>query len=303
MNEAGIILILLTIIVSLTIILLQQRELRKTYNQLNQMLDEAIKGDFQEKLFDESQLSKIAVKLKRFLAAAFVSKRDIQIEKEAVKALISDISHQTKTPITNILLYIQLLKEEESLSTEGRTYAEMISGQSEKLDFLLQILVKTSRLETGIIAVKAEPGIINGAILTAISEVTKKAEDKSITLNFDFKEDFRAVFDFKWTTEAIYNILDNAVKYTAKGGGITVTAKDYEMFLRLDIVDTGIGITEEEYNLIFKRFYRGKAAALQEGVGLGLYLARKILMAEGGYIKVSSKEGEGSAFSLFFAKK
>lgn len=131
----------------------------------------------------------------------------------------------------------------------------------------------------------------------------KKAEDKSITLNYDFEKDFRAVFDFKWTTEAIYNILDNAVKYTEKGGYITVIAKDYEMFLRLDIVDTGIGITEEDYNLIFKRFYRGKAAVLQEGVGLGLYLTRKILMAEGGYIKVSSKEGVGSAFSLFFTKK
>lgn len=303
MNEARTILLLVTIIVSLVIVLLQQRELRKTYNQLNQMLEEAIKGDFQEKLFNESQMSKISVKMKRFLTAAFVSGRNIQMEKEAVKALISDISHQTKTPITNILLYIQLLKEEESLSEEGRNYAERIGEQSEKLDFLLQTLVKTSRLETGIIAVKATAGIINEAIFAAVSEVTKKAEDKSITLYFEPRKEFRAVFDSKWTTEAIYNVLDNAVKYTETGGSVTITAKDYEMFLRLDIVDTGIGIAEEEYNLVFKRFYRGKAAALQEGVGLGLYLARKIIMAEGGYIKVTSKEGEGCTFSLFFPKK
>lgn len=294
---AGIILIL-----SIAVILYQQSQLRDTYRQLNSMLEDAIKGDFQEKCYDESMLSKTAVKLKQFLVTSQLSQNNIRREKETVKALISDISHQTKTPITNILLYLQLLSEDEQLSKESRDNLELMKRQSEKLVFLLQALVKTSRLETGIITVNPEYGLINTAVLNAIEEIQGKAEQKGICLLNYIDNDFYASIDMKWTREAIYNVLDNAVKYTNPGGLVSITAKEYEMFIRLDIKDTGMGIVEEEWNKIFQRFYRSRDAASMEGVGIGLYLTRKILMEECGYIKVTSKPGEGTMFSLFFAK-
>ena len=107
-----------------------------------------------------------------------------------------------------------------------------------------------------------------------------------------------AWFDRKWTAEALGNILDNAVKYTGQGR-IAVRTRQYELFTAVEVADTGPGLDEEEIPGLFGRFQRGEDAQEQEGVGIGLYLARQILVGEGGYIKVSSKKGKGSVFSLF----
>ena len=112
-----------------------------------------------------------------------------------------------------------------------------------------------------------------------------------------------ACFDVKWTTEAIENIVDNAIKYTPEGGDITLAVTSYELFLRIDIADTGIGIAESEYADIFKRFYRSQAVNTIEGVGIGLYLARQIITGQGGYIKVTSTLGQGTTFSVFLPHK
>lgn len=285
-------------------ILYRELEIRRTYKQLNEMLDDVIADRFKEGKYDESMMSKVSVKLKRFLQSSQLSLDRINREKEAIKALISDISHQTKTPITNILMYLQLLLEDEQKKPQDREQLELIAKQSVKLDFLIQALVKTSRLEAGVIAIKQVPGLLNKAVSSAMEQVQGKAKQKSINLILNAQEEeYPAVFDFKWTVEAIYNVLDNAVKYTGQGGTVSVSLQNYEMFVRLDIKDTGMGIQEEDLNRIFLRFYRGEASKDQEGVGIGLYLTRKILTEEGGYIKVKSRPGEGSQFSLFFVKK
>ena len=110
------------------------------------------------------------------------------------------------------------------------------------------------------------------------------------------------MFDYKWTAEAVYNIIDNAVKYTPSGGLIKIDITEYEMFCAVNVTDSGIGIDEEELGKIFSRFYRGRNAVYEEGVGIGLFLSREILSAEKGYIKVKSKIGQGSSFSVFLPK-
>lgn len=111
-----------------------------------------------------------------------------------------------------------------------------------------------------------------------------------------------AVFDRKWTIEAAANILDNAVKYTPEGGKISVHIIPYSMFLRLDVSDNGIGIKEDEQGKIFTRFYRSGTVRNEQGTGTGLYIAREVMKAQDGYIKVKSEKGQGSTFSLFFLK-
>ena len=105
----------------------------------------------------------------------------------------------------------------------------------------------------------------------------------------------KAIFDEKWTNEAIWNLVDNAIKYT-ETGGVTITVREYEMFVCVEVSDTGCGISEAEQAQIFSRFYRSGKTSGKEGLGIGLYLARQIVTAEKGYIKLASKEGKGSVF-------
>ena len=219
-------------------------------------------------------------------------------EKEKLKALIGDISHQTKTPIANILLYTQLLKEQ-----PGNTDClEALEGQTKKLQSLIDALVKTSRLETGVIALHPEPGELGAVMTSAVSQLRPKAEEKGIRITLEHGE-ANAVFDPKWTEEALYNLLDNAVKYTPSGGRVSVTAVVYPMFSAVLVQDTGPGIAEEEQPKIFQRFYRGTAYREQEGVGIGLYLVRQIAEGQGGFVKVRSQPGQGSTFSLYLPRK
>lgn len=268
---------------------------------MEKMLDSAINDTFSESDFTESTLSKLEAKMYRYLSAGKTAKNQIVNERNAVKELVSDISHQTKTPLSNILIYTQLLQETDSLGGDSKELLSQIENQTEKLNFLIQALVKTSRLENGIISViPKETGI--SRIFDNI-DYNAAAEKKSIVLLFEKIPDLKAEFDLKWTTEAVSNIIDNAIKYTPCGGRVTVSAADYEMFVRIDVADTGIGIKEEDSARIFNRFYRSAQASGEKGVGIGLYLAREILTKEGGYIKVTSEPEKGSVFSIFLPKK
>lgn len=265
------------------------------------MLDEAIKGEFEEKSFTESEISKLEGKLKRFLSLSKFSSKNQEKEKNEMRTLISDISHQTRTPLSNILLYTQLL-EEKITNPEFTGLFSQLTAQTEKLQFLIQALIKTSRLETEMLNLKPSENEVTPMLLSVIQSVSQKAEKKDLSILPCFEKDqkkYLAVFDRKWTEEAIYNVLDNAVKYTPNGGTVKITVISYELFLRINIEDNGIGIREKDLPNIFTRFYRSYGLKEQEGVGIGLYLSREIFHKQNGYIKVSSVYGKGTLFSLF----
>lgn len=265
-----------------------QRILRR----LDHMLDDAIRGTFREQDFDESLLSSVESKLANYLASSKVSARSLQEEKNKIKTLITDISHQTKTPIANILLYTQLLEEQ-----TGEPYAAALVAQAQKLQSLIDALVKTSRLEAGVLTLHPRPGPLGPVMEEAAAQFMPQAAEKGLALTVEPSE-AKAVFDPKWTTEAVCNLIDNAVKYTPSGS-VQVRAFSYEIFSRIDVEDTGPGISEADFNRLFHRFYRGGAAYDEEGVGIGLYLVRQIAEGQGGYVKVFSRPGRGAKFSLF----
>lgn len=274
----------------------RQRE-KRTLQKIDRMLEEAIRGDFQEEEFDESLLSAVEAKLSHYLSASEVSARNLKEEKDKIKTLISDISHQTKTPLSNVLLYTQLLAEND-LPEGKKELVEALQTQTLKLQFLIDALVKTSRLETGILALQPERNSVRSMLEKAMGNLQEKAAEKKVSLFLE-PGDTKAVFDPKWTEEAVCNLLDNAVKYTQPGGEIKLSVKPYELFCRIDVADNGMGIAQEEQTKIFGRFYRTKEVAEQTGVGIGLYLVRQIAAGQGGYVKVSSEPGKGSTFSLF----
>lgn len=273
----------------------------KTIDRLNQMVDNAMAGNPIENGFDESKLSALETKLAHYLAATSATKTQLAEEKAHVHALVADISHQTKTPLANILLYTQLLSESE-LSVQNKACVAALEQQAVKLNFLISSLVKASRLETGIISVSPAKNSVAQLVEAVTKQAAPTAKEKEITLEAAFC-DFAAVFDPKWTGEALYNIVDNAIKYTPKHGKVRVSVTDYSLFCKIDVTDTGIGIAEDETPKIFARFYRSNTVSEQEGVGLGLYLAREMIAAQGGYIKVNSKLGKGATFSMFLPKE
>ena len=247
--------------------------------RLDAMLTAAMEGEFSEASFDESRLSALESRLARYLAASALSARNLQAQKDQISALISDISHQTRTPVANLQLYSQLL-EEQPLTPQGRRCAQAISAQSEKLQTLIEALVKSSRLETGILALHPEPGPLAPMVARAAAQYAPKARENQIRLTVGPTEG-EALFDPKWTEEALCNLLDNALKYTPAGGSVTVEVRPYEMFTAVCVQDTGPGIPEEEQAKIFGRFYRAPGAYQAEGVGIGLYLTRQIAAGQG----------------------
>ena len=290
--------IAVSILLGVGIVSWYRRRTRRILESMNRMLDIAMQGEFTEDSFDESMLSALESKLAHYLAASTVSARNVQAEKDKLKALIGDISHQTKTPIANILLYTQLLMEQ-----PGNTAClDALEGQTKKLQSLIDALVKTSRLESGVIALHSMPGKLLPMLESAVSQLAPKAAAKKIQISLEATA-ADAVFDPKWSEEALYNLLDNAVKYTPAGGAVRVTATAYQMFSAIHVSDTGPGIPEEEQPRVFHRFYRGAEHAEEEGVGIGLYLVRQIAEGQGGYVKVSSQMGEDSTFSLYLPRK
>lgn len=274
---------------------------RHTFELLNRMLDDAISGNFRESDYDETELSKLEVKWMRFLTASASSHENLAGERQSIQELVSDISHQVKTPVANIRLYGELL--EERLAGEDRELVRHLLNETELLEFLIQSLVKMSRLEADTIQLLPE----NQPLLPLLSDIEERGLEKQlrrrITLaKAGWDQEIRAVFDRKWTAEAVYNILDNAYKYSPEGSTVTIALEEYNLFTRIRIADQGPGVTTDEVPRLFDRFYRSPRFKDREGVGIGLSLAREIIRKEGGYIKVSSVPGSGAEFSVYLRK-
>lgn len=278
----------------------QKKKMQRVMDQVLQKLDRAAGGEFQEVSYDESMDSAITERLNRLLGGCQIHREDAEQERSTVKSLISDISHQIRTPLTNIMLYAGILSEQK-LERDSQVLADKILSQSEKLDFFMRELVKTSYTETEMLSLKPEMSCVDELIDRACQSAELSALKKNILIDY---EDTGIVcrFDMKWTVEAVGNVLENAVKYSPEGTKIQIRVKAYESFACIEVKDCGIGIKEEEQGLIFQRFYRSKDVVKEQGFGIGLYLTREILTRQGGYIKVDSEYGKGSVFSIFLLR-
>lgn len=273
----------------------------KTLRRLDEMLEAAINGTFEESRFDETQLSRLESRWKQYLTMSERSLKQTRQERENMKKLVSDISHQTRTSLSNILLYTELL-EDQTENEDSKKLARQILSQTKKLEFLIQALIKMSRLETDILEVTPVQQPIRLLVERAVEEMIPRAEEKQIQIVCSLPENAQAVYDLKWTAEALGNILDNAVKYSPAGSQITVEGREFEIYACITVTDQGIGIQESEKAQIFGRFYRSAQVQQEDGIGIGLYLAREILRRENGYIKVCAREGTGSSFSVYLKR-
>lgn len=282
-------------------IILQRRQIGLFADDVCETIDAAIAGRQPENFhpYEDSLTSKVQGKLMQYYDIMHEGRLQSQQDKETLQSLVSDISHQVKTPVANLKLYTGILQRPE-LSEEKRVqFVSTMDEQINKLDFLMQSLIKMSRLETGTFVLTPVEARLSDTIAHAMSTVWAKAEKKQIELVVDCSPEITVQHDPKWTAEAIGNILDNAVKYTPANGRVTIAVRPWQFYTRIDITDTGIGIPEEHYNDVFQRFYRAQEVAAEEGVGLGLYLANGIITRQKGYISVKSNVGDGTTFSVY----
>ena len=269
-------------------------------SELCKTLDNMMDGDEEPKPTDNSEtlFARINHRLTRLYQIMQENRRKVEEERQELQTLVSDISHQVKTPVSNLKMVTDTLLTRPVTEAERIDFIKGVRSQTDKLDFLFQALVKTSRLETGVIRLEKKPGHIYDTVAQAMSGIVYAAEKKQIGVSVDCPENLTVAHDSKWTAEALFNLLDNAVKYTPAGGKITVTIEEWEMYAEIKVADTGKGISESNQAAIFRRFYREEEVHEQPGVGIGLYLAREIIAQQGGYIKVVSELGSGSAFSI-----
>ena len=278
-------------------------------DRMEQNLDAVIRWEKPETAGEtqDSLTGKLSEKLER---ADHILERRAQEnleEKRQIQELISDISHQTKTPLANQKIYLEILRsrissKEDEEAEELCAFLECLEHQTVRLEFLFDSMVKMSRLETGIIQIQKETEELMQTAGRALSGIVPAAEKKGIILEVETGEQGQKIsvsHDGKWTEEAIHNLLDNAVKYTGPGGKITLAVYQREIFTEIHVRDTGKGIPLERQAEIVTRFYREPEVHDQEGLGIGLYLTRKIAELQGGYVEVHSEPGEGADFCIY----
>lgn len=271
---------------------------RNEYNELEKLLDEAIEGREIDCFYDETNNSRLAFKINKLVKMYQLKNQKLEDDKMRVQELISDISHQTKTPIANVLLYTQLLQDDIRLDSELLEYVDVINYQTEKLSFFIKTMVMASQLEMGIIQINKDIFSIRNLFADLYNSFKSIAEKNQIEIDFS-KTDLFYKFDYRWTKEALTNLIDNSIKYSNSGTNIKVTIIEYDLFFRIDVIDEGIGISKEEQKEVFKRFYRGIDTRLIEGFGIGLYLVKEIIEKQGGYLKLNSKKDVGTTVSIF----
>ena len=267
------------------------RYLSEDYSYLTEQTDSA-------PLFNESftdTLFKLGNKL-------MMKTQALTQERDHTKTLVTDISHQLKTPISALKSCFSMYMEADT-ETERTDFLERCALQLNKLESLVTALVNISRLETSLITLHPEETLLSDMLTNAVNTIYEKALQKNITIEVNDSDGENAtslslLLDKKWTSEAIANILDNAVKYSPPGSMVTLRLHRLYSYVRIEIEDEGIGIPKAEYNQIFQRFYRGSHPSVKqsEGSGVGLYLSRRIIEEQGGTVMVKPAVKQGSVF-------
>ncbi|MGL5152672.1 MAG: sensor histidine kinase [Clostridium sp.] len=304
-TKAIIILLITTFLIFISFIFTIRKVLILEWERRSDFLDQVIqkRGDATYELSKETLFSKEQRKIKELVRILDNERSVYEKEKESIQSLVTDLSHQIKTPLANISMYTSTLLERDLTRERQIEFLSYSNSQIIKLQWLMDALIKISRLETEIIHLNKGYFKIEDTLATAVGGVYGKAMDKNIDIKVECKSSIKCYHDMKWTSEAIFNILENAVKYSDRNGVIIINVDKWENFTRVNIKDNGIGIDEKEVNNIFKRFYRGKNVSQREGAGIGLFLAREIVQRQGGYITVKSKVNKGTTFSIFLLNK
>lgn len=281
-----------------------QRKVSSFFDAVNENMDQMFTTRREVELPEgedtENVFSRFTEKLTRLYNALRIAEDHAKEEKQIMQGMIADLSHQIKTPVANIKMDLELLSARQMPREKQQEFLERTLHQADKMDFLIQSIIKMSRLEMGAIQIIPQNTDFAQTLANALIGVSEAAEKKKIAISVECPQPLMLCHDPKWTEEAIFNLMENAVKYTPQKGSIDIKVELRESGAYLTIADTGIGISEKLQGAVFSKFFRAPEVHNLPGAGVGLYLTRQILEAQGFYITVHSVCGKGSTFAVQF---
>jgi len=251
---------------------------------------------------DEGELSRLQNELYKITVMLRESSELAGQQKKALADSVSDISHQLKTPLTSCLVLLDNLSESENMTEETRRrFLSEITGQLTSVSWLVQVLLKLSRLDAGVVELKEEELSVSALIRGAVEKVGLLAEWKQIDIQVMGEEEPFIKGDRHWLEEALVNLIKNAIEHSPEDSEIRIQVEDNQVYTCIHVRDFGSGISYEDQKHIFERFYRS-ADAGEDSVGIGLALAQEIMKRQNGYLTVESEPGQGTVFYMKFLK-
>lgn len=251
---------------------------------------------------EEGELSRLQNELYKITVMLRESSELAGQQKKALADSVSDISHQLKTPLTSCLVLLDNLAESENMTEETRRrFLSEITGQLTSVSWLVQVLLKLSRLDAGVVELKEEELSVSALIRGAVEKVGLLAEWKQIDIQVMGEEEPFIKGDRHWLEEALVNLIKNAIEHSPEDSEIRIQVEDNQVYTCIHVRDFGSGISYEDQKHIFERFYRS-ADAGEDSVGIGLALAQEIMKRQNGYLTVESEPGQGTVFYMKFLK-
>ena len=288
------------LMVSGTMVFLYRRE--QLYKKSESIIKDYIDGNYTVHLpqSNEGTIYQLLSSVDQ-LATMLQAKNDAEIKtKEFLKSTISDISHQLKTPLAALMMYQEIIENEPDNTETVKEFSLKMGKAFKMIEQLIQSMLKITRIDACSISFEKSNYSISNILNHAISELTTRANNESKEIIIDGNLEQMLYCDIEWTSEAIGNIIKNALDHIDTGGKITISWKRTPAMVRILIADNGHGIASEDIHHIFKRFYRSKNNSDSQGIGLGLPLAKAIIEGQGGILSVQSEPSQGTTFTLSF---
>lgn len=292
--------VLTVILLGGTALFLQKRE--RLYEEAETIVAQYAEERFEKHLpeGEKGGLYQLFGRVERLALSLQVRSEAQRKAKEFLRDMISAISHQLKTPLAALTMYMEIMEEEAGREETVRKFAEKSMQSLERMEQLIQSLLKMARLDSGNIVFEKRWCFVSEMVSEAVEELSERAERERKTIVKSGSAEEMICCDPVWTKEAVGNLVKNALDHTAAGGTIRIAWQHSPGIQVLTVKDDGCGIWPEDIHHIFKRFYRSRHSNDRQGIGLGLSLAKMIVDGQGGTLSAKSRPGEGSTFRMSF---
>lgn len=288
-----------------TLTLLQFGNFFSKVREFQEAAGRIVEGDFSQ-TFDDSkegdlyllshQFNQMSMRLKETIEA-------LKAERNRLKDIISDITHQLKTPLASLIMFNELMMQDPDMQREERMkFLNISKNQLDRIEWLIKNLLKMARFEAGVVLFNKTQAPIYNTITAALDGINEIAKQKSVDIVIQKDKESTLVHDTDWTAEALSNIIKNSVEHSRQNGTVTISCEETPLSLQIVVADKGEGIRSSELPRIFDRFYKGENSTNPMSIGIGLYIAKTIIENQQGSISVESKEGHGTKFVITFLK-